>query len=61
MVPGITHLFVKKYTEQCLENILEIQELKYIILYILLIHMREYSHFMLMMVELVVVMQYHKI
>ena len=43
MVPGITHSFVQNYMEQCLKNILEMQELTNIILYILLMHMRNNS------------------
>ena len=27
MVPGITYIFVKKYMEKCLKNILEMKEL----------------------------------
>ena len=41
MVPGITHIFVKSYMEQCLKNILDMQELTDIILYVLLMQIRK--------------------
>ena len=47
--------------EQCLKNTLEIQDLKDIILYVILIHIRNISHNMLMTVAEVVVTKYHQI
>ena len=41
MVPGTTHLFVQNYIEQSLKNILQMQEVTYIILYVTLMHMRK--------------------
>ena len=58
MVPGITHLFVQNYTEQCLKSTLEIQELKDIILCVLLMNMINNSHNMLIMVAAVVAIQH---
>ena len=43
MVPGITYLFVKNYMENGLKNLLEMQELTYIISCVLLMHMEKYN------------------
>ena len=61
MVPVITYLFVQNYMEQCLQNKLEMQELIYVILCVLLMHMINNSHNILMAVSVVVVKQYHQI
>ena len=59
MVPGITHILKKNYTEHCLKNTLQTQELTDIILCVILIHIRSNSHHMLMTVASVVVKQHH--
>ena len=46
-----THIPVQNYMEKCLKNILEMQKLKYIILYVLLIHTRNNSHHMFRIVS----------
>ena len=61
MVPGITHIFVKNYTEQCLKNILEMQELTDIISCVILIHTRNSSNNILMTVLSMVVTRYYQI
>ena len=61
MVPSITHIFVQNYTEQCLKNILEMQELTDIILCVILMRMIKNSHHQLMTVSEVVVINYHQI
>ena len=40
MFPDITHLFVKNYMENCLKNLLEMQELTDIISCVILMHMK---------------------
>ena len=40
MVPGITHIFVKKYMEECLKDSLEMQELTDIKSCVLLMHIK---------------------
>ena len=59
MVPGITHIFVQNYVEQCLKNVLEMKELTDIILYFLLMHMRNNGYNILMAIVVMVVIQYH--
>ena len=61
MVPVIAHTFVHNYMEQCLKYIPETQELKDIILYVLLMYTRNNSRNTLMKLAKVVIMQYHKI
>ena len=61
MVPGITNIFVKNYMEQCLDNILEMGELTDIISCVLLMHMENRSHHMLMSVVAVMVMFHHQV
>ena len=58
MEPGTTYIFVQNYTEQCLKSTLEIQELKDIILCVLLMNMINNSHNMLIMVAAVVAIQH---
>ena len=61
MVHGITHRFVKRYTEQCLKNILEMQELIDIIICVTLVHTRNRNYHLYIAVAEVVVMHNHKI
>ena len=61
MFPGITHIFVQNYTEQCLINILEMQELTDKIICVLLMHMRNNSQIMFMMVAAVVLIHFPQI
>ena len=56
MVPDITHLFVHNYTKQRLINLSEMQNLTDIILYVILMHMRNNSHNILMEVAALVLM-----
>ena len=58
MEPGTTYIFVQNYTEHCLKSTLEIQELKDIILCVLLMNMINNSHNMLIMVAAVVAIQH---
>ena len=51
----------KKYMEQCLNNLLEMQELTYIISCGLLMHMININHNIFMMVASLVVMHYSQI
>ena len=57
----MTNLFVKNYMEQGLKTLLEMQELKDIILFVLLIRMRNRTHNLLDMVSEVEVIFHHKI
>ena len=52
---------MKNYTGNCLNNLLEMQELADIISFVLLIHMKNIIRKPLMMVAAVVVMRYHQI
>ena len=61
MVPGITHIFLQNYMEQCLKHILEIQELTDILLCVLLMHIRKNSHHMLITASTVVIRHCHQI
>ena len=56
----MTNLFVK-ITWKIFEELLEKQELRDLISCVLLMHMRNSSHNILMMVAAVVVMRYHQI
>ena len=51
----------KKYMIQCLNNLLEMQELADIISSVIVMQMRNSSHHLLMMLAAVVVMRYHQI
>ena len=61
IVPGITHIFVRNYTENCLRDLLEIQELTDIISCVLLIHIKKSIHNIVVMASEVGVVQYHQI
>ena len=50
----------KNYMEQCFKYILEMQELTYINLCVILMHIRNRGHNFLMTVAILVVMHYHK-
>ena len=58
--PRITHLYVKNYTEQCLKKF-KIQEQRDMILFVLLVNMRNNSHHILMMLAVVMWKLYHHI
>ena len=51
----------KNYMEQCWKNLLEMQELTDIISCVLLMHMKNIIHYILMMVAAVLVMHYNQI
>ena len=55
MVSTITHLFLKKYMEQCLNVFFEMQELIDIKFGVIFIHIRESIQFFSMILAVVVV------
>ena len=59
--PWYNTYICKNYVEQCLKNLLEIQELTDIIPCLILMHMRNSSHRILMIIEAVVVICCHQI
>ena len=61
VVPGITHIFVRIYMENCLSDLLEIQEITDIISCVILMHMKKSINNIVIMSEAVGVVHYHQI
>ena len=61
VVPGITHIFARNYTEKCLRDLLEIQELTDIILFVLLMHTKKSTYYIVMTAAAVGVLHYYQI
>ena len=60
-VPWYNTYICKNYTEQCLNNLLEIKELTNIISCVILMHNKKSIHHPLIMAAAVVVIRYHQI